>query len=517
MQTQPDPRSIAFTLNGQSCQAEAGTSLMAAMLNAGQGTTRTSVCGEARSALCGMGVCQECRVEVDGLRRLACQTPVRPGMVVQRLGAGTAPTIPGTTAPDTPKAPTQPATCDVLVLGAGPAGLHAALAAAESGAQVVLVDDNPLPGGQIWRQRPGQPSAAQPLTEQLDALPNIQRHSGTRALAFPAPGQVLLEGPGGAWVQSYGKLILCSGARERLLPFPGWTLPGVTGAGALQALVKAGTDVRGQRVVVAGSGPLLLAVADTLRRQGAQVPLVAEQAGFSTMARTAAALWRWPSKWLQAAQLFTPAWTAGAVVVQALGHGKLEAVRVRQGGREWELECERLACGYGLVPHNALARLAGCQVDSQGAVTVDKQQATSVAGVWAAGELTGIGGSERARVQGRIAGYAATGQTARAQALRGERQHWQAFSDTLARGFVLGDAVRQLAHDDTILCRCEDVTVGEVRHASGWQEAKLQSRCGMGPCQGRVCGTAAQTLWGWDTPLPREPVAPVRIASLLER
>lgn len=508
-----EPARAAFTLNGQPCTADHGTSLMAAMINAGQATTRTSVCGEARSALCGMGVCQECRVTVDGLRRLACQTPVREGMRVQRLDGSEPVPQP---LPSASARQTMPH-CDVLILGAGPAGLEAALAAAASGARVMLVDDNPLPGGQIWRQRPGVPSeAAQPM-QQLDALPHVTRHGSTRAVSFPAAGQVLLEAPDSAWVQSYDKLILCSGARERLLPFPGWTLPGVTGAGALQALVKAGTDVQGQRVVVAGSGPLLLAVAHTLRAHGARVPQVAEQAPWGAMVRAATTLWRWPGKLVQAARLHTTAWQPGTVVVRALGTERLEAVRLRQGGREWEQACERLACGYGLVPNNALARLAGCTVDAAGAVVVNREMATSTTGVWAAGELTGIGGSERARVQGRIAGYAATGQAERAHALAGELRHWQAFADTLAHRFALGDSVRQLADDNTVLCRCEDVTVGAVRHAGGWQQAKLQTRCGMGPCQGRTCATAAQTLWGWDTPAPREPVVPVRIDSLLQR
>ncbi|MDT8991273.1 FAD-dependent oxidoreductase [Curvibacter sp. APW13] len=508
-----EPARVAFTLNGQACTADHGISLMAAMANAGQATTRISVGGEARSALCGMGVCQECRVTVDGQRRLACQTPVCEGMVVQRLDGNEPVPQP------LPSAPAGQATahCDVLVLGAGPAGLEAAQAAAEAGAQVVLVDDNPLPGGQIWRQRPGAPSEAHALTRRIDAQRTIERHSATRAVSFPAPGQVLLEGPDSAWVQSYQHLILCSGARERLLPFPGWTLPGVTGAGALQALVKAGTQVAGQRVVVAGSGPLLLAVAHTLREHGAQVPQVAEQAPWSAMIGTAAALWRWPGKLVQAARLHTAAWQPGTVVVRALGTERLEAVRLRQGAREWEQACDRLACGYGLVPNNALARLAGCTVDAADAVVVDSQMATSVAGIWAAGELTGPGGSERARVQGRMAGYAATGQTERAQNLRGELRRWQAFADTMAHGFALGESVRQLADDDTVLCRCEDLTVGEVRHAGGWQQAKLQTRCGMGPCQGRTCATAAQTLWGWETPAPREPVVPVRIDSLLQR
>ncbi len=524
---------VTLHIQGSSVQAPKGVSVMAAMANAALDTTRTSVCGTPRSALCGMGVCQECRVSINGQRRLACQTPVEDGMVVQALD-DTAPAEPAhaadkaadkavatTACPSTRPAPPPETTaptppCDVLVLGAGPAGLEAALAAAESGAQVLLVDDNPLPGGQIWRQRPGQPSPAQALAARIDALPQVRRCSGVRALGFPAPGQVLLEDAHRAWLQPYRALVLCSGARELLLPFPGWTLPGVTGAGGLQALVKAGTDVAKQRVVVAGSGPLLLAVAATLRGAGAQVPVVAEQAPWSALASAGAALWRWPSKAMQAAQLFTPAWRSATMVVQALGDERLQAVRLRQGGREWVQRCERLACGFGLVPNTELAQALGCALSPERAVVVDALQATSLPGVWAAGECTGIGGSERARVQGRIAGYAASGHAAQARAAAAALPRWQAFANTVQRAFALGDAVRGLADDATVLCRCEDVAVGDVRAARGWVDAKLHSRCGMGPCQGRVCGAAAHTLWGWAPPAPQMPVAPARIDSLLQ-
>ncbi|MGQ0709057.1 MAG: FAD-dependent oxidoreductase [Rhodoferax sp.] len=404
-----------------------------------------------------------------------------------------------------------------MVLGAGPAGLEAAWAAAQSGAQVLLVDDNPLPGGQIWRQRPGQPSPAQALAAALDALPHLRRLSGTRALAFPAPGQVLLEDAHRAWLQPYRALVLSSGARELLLPFPGWTLPGVTGAGGLQALVKAGTDVAKQRVVVGGSGPLLLAVAATLRTAGAQVPVVAEQATWSTLLATGAALWRWPSKAMQAARLATPALRPGTVVVRAFGQDRLEGVRLRQGTREWDQPCDRLACGFGLLPNTELAQARGCALTPERTVAVDALQATSVPGVWAAGECTGIGGSERARVQGRIAGYAAAGQGAQAQAAARHLPRWQAFADTVQRGFALGPAVRARADDAPVRCRCADVPLGALRGARGWVDAKLHTRCGMGPCQGRVCGAAAQALWGWAPPAPQAPVAPARIDSLLQQ
>ena len=162
---------------------------------------------------------------------------------------------------------------DLLIIGAGPAGLAAALAAAPSDARIVLLDDNPLAGGQIWRDGPqaSLPAQARRLRQRMAACSNIRHHAQTRVIACVAPKQLLVESPEQGWQIRYDKLILCTGARELLLPFPGWTLPGVTGAGGLQALIKGGLPVQGERLVIAGSGPLLLASAATAKKHGAQV------------------------------------------------------------------------------------------------------------------------------------------------------------------------------------------------------------------------------------------------------
>lgn len=406
--------------------------------------------------------------------------------------------------------------CDVLILGAGPAGLAAAQAAVGSGLSIVLVDDNPLPGGQIWRNGPGFPSEAQARSQVLAQQHNLQLHSGTRFVAVHGPQQLLLENAQGAWVQTYQKLIICSGARELLLPFPGWTLPGVTGAGGLQALIKGGVPVAGQRVVVAGSGPLLLAVAHTARSAGAQVLRVAEQAHASTLLALTAGLWRWPGKLVQAAGLASAAYRPNSQVIEALGTHQLEAVRIRQGQREYLLECERLACGYGLVPSTELAQALGMALTAEKAIGVDTWQGSSLPDHYAAGECTGIGGCEKALAQGAIAGYAATGQNQQAQALWQERARWEAFADHV-RQHLQADvrAVKNLLRPDTVVCRCEDVRVVELARFSSWIDAKLHTRCGMGPCQGRICGAAATKLWAWEAPPVRQLLSPVRIGSLL--
>ncbi|HEX5697961.1 MAG TPA: FAD/NAD(P)-binding oxidoreductase [Rhodoferax sp.] len=410
---------------------------------------------------------------------------------------------------------------DILIIGAGPAGLAAALAAAPSGARIMVLDDNIAPGGQIWRDGPAAalPAQALRLREAVARCANVQVRCGTRVISVVGTNALLLEDAEHGWTQHFDRLILCTGARELLLPFPGWTLPGVTGAGGLQALIKAGLPVRGERIVIAGSGPLLLAAAATARKAGARVQRVAEQASLGHVAAFAAQLRRWPSKALQALTLADPSYRAGTQLVAAHGQQQVESVQLRQAGRTSSIACERLASGFGLVPNTQLGQLLGCALSpSNGAaqaVKVDALQATSVPGIFAAGECTGFGGSERALAQGKIAGLAAINETRAAQAFWPERDRWEAFAGLLNHHFALDPALRQMPRADTLVCRCEDVTHGALSRCSGWMDAKLHNRCGMGACQGRVCGDAAQFLYGWTPPVPRPPLSPARISTLL--
>ena len=414
--------------------------------------------------------------------------------------------------------------CDLLIVGAGPAGMAAALAAAPTGMAITIVDDNIHPGGQIWRDGPGVqlPPLARQHRDALARHPNIRLLCGTRVVGLggpAAPGDaptLLLEDAERGWVQHSQRLILCNGARELLLPFPGWTLPGVTGAGGLQALIKGGLSVKGQRIVVAGTGPLLLAAADTARKAGAQVIRIAEQAPWQALAAFTLQLPRWPAKALQATTLLNRHWRTSSHVLQALGQGQLESVQMQRGNSHETLTCDRLACGFGLVPNTQMGQLLGCTLNNRLGLQVDSLMATSVPHVYAAGECTGFGGSERALAQGAIAGYAAAGDTARAQALRPTLARWQGFADLLHTQFQLSDAVRQLAKPDTLVCRCEDVPLRELQARTGWIDAKLHTRCGMGACQGRVCGDATQALFGWIPAPPRHLLAPVRIGTLAQ-
>ncbi len=405
---------------------------------------------------------------------------------------------------------------DILIVGAGPAGMAAALAAAPSGASIALLDDNPAAGGQIWRDGPlvTLPAVARQQRQALAEAANIDLHNGVRVIAAPGGKRLLLEDEQQGHLVGYDKLIVCTGARELLLPFPGWTLPGVTGAGGLQALIKGGMPMADQRLVIAGSGPLLLACAATARVAGARLLRIAEQAPLSALAGFAARLPRWPGKASQAVRLSDRCYRSGTHVLAALGTDRLEAVRLSRNGKVSEMACDRLACGFGLIPNTELAQVLGCALDSR-AIRVDAYQTTTLTDYFAAGECTGFGGSELARSEGRIAGHAAIGEIKQAKAHFAERAHWQGFADLLARTFRLDSRLKDLADPQTLVCRCEDVPYSAMAGHSSWIEAKLESRCGMGACQGRICGAASDILFGWQPPKPRQPISPARIATLM--
>ena len=269
---------------------------------------------------------------------------------------------------------------DVLVVGGGPAGLAAAVCAAECGLHVGLVDDNPALGGQIWRGEAGNAaSEASDWYARLHAA-GVRVLCGTRVFHQPEPEILLAESPDGALELKYKKLILATGARERFLPFPGWTLPNVMGAGGLQALVKSGLPIAGKRVVVAGSGPLLLAVAAYLRQHGAEIRIICEQASWSTLAGFGLSLLRQPEKVRQGfalrKQLAGIPFAPNSWPVSARGQAAIEEVVISQAGKSKTIPCDYLACGFHLVPNSELAVLLGCRVRDD-LVEVDEYQQTS--------------------------------------------------------------------------------------------------------------------------------------------
>jgi NADPH-dependent 2,4-dienoyl-CoA reductase/sulfur reductase-like enzyme len=405
---------------------------------------------------------------------------------------------------------------EVLIIGGGAAGLAAAVSASTK--KVLLVDDNPKLGGQIWRAELGKVNSpeARKLIETLD-----QKRVSVlnRASVFAKSGDrtLLAETPQGTVELQFEKLILAVGARERFLPFPNWTLPNIFGAGGLQALVKNGFSVENKRVVVAGTGPLLLVVAEYLKSKGAEVLLIAEQTSRAKLARFGLGLISQPKKIAQALSLQTKLlgirYLTNAFISSAEGNGKLEAVELTQNGKTTRIECDMLACGFHLVPQLETAQMLGCKVES-GFVEVDDFQRTSIADIYCAGETTGIGGVEKSLIEGKIAGYAAVGESAKAESLFPQRLKTQQFAGKLNEAFALRKELKTLADDNTIVCRCEDVRFEAVKSYTSFREAKLQTRCGMGSCQGRICGAATEFLFDWKNESVRTPILPVKLEDL---
>jgi thioredoxin reductase/bacterioferritin-associated ferredoxin len=421
-------------------------------------------------------------------------------------------------------------TCDVAVVGAGPAGLAAAVAARRAGADVVLIDAYGAPGGQIWRRRydAGVDAVARDGRHALRALAatSVRVLSGRSVWGVEAPRTLLLDGPPGR-VEA-GAVVLATGAFDRPVAFPGWTLPGVLTAGAAQSLAKGQGVLPGRRVLLAGAGPFLLPVARQLASQGAEVVAVAEATRRRDWLRAAPRMARhWDRLAAYAgyrARVRRIAW--GQVIVRAEGDGRVESATLAACGPDWApvagtertFSVDAVCTAYGFVPDVALARALGCELEGD-AVAHDDAMQTSVAGVYAAGEAAGVGGAELATVEGEIAGRAAAGAPVGPSERRAKLAD---FARILADLFDPRPGLDRLAGPDTVICRCEDVTAAEIDAAVAGGATtpaalKIVSRCGQGPCQGRVCERlVAARLPARERFSARAPVAPVPLAALID-
>ncbi len=510
---------VELRVDGRPAAVEAGITVAAALANTGVSACRESVSGESRGVLCAMGTCFECRVTIDGVaHRRACVELVRDGMdVVTRSSEFRVSSC---------EFRVEAIECDVAVVGAGPAGIAAACRAAESGVRTVLLDEGWTPGGQIHRRLPGSdaPEAARGWLERLASSGASVRSSSSVYDAWREGDLFRLRAEsqtGEALDLRAKRVVVATGARELFLPFPGWTLPGVMGAGAAQALWKSGASMAGKTAVVAGSGPLLLAVAASLTKAGARVALVAEQTGAAALARFTAELLRFPGKLAEAVRyrsafLGVP-YRTGTWVAEAKGAGRLEGVGLTDGRARFDLPCDLAAVAYGLVPNGELARLLGCAT-RRGCVEVDALQQTRVPGVFCAGEPCGVAGVEVAVAEGEIAGLAAAGAVAKPREVRrlsAERERGRRLAAAMHRAFRPRPELRDLPRPEDIVCRCEDTRLSALSSCGSLREAKLSSRAGMGPCQGRICGPALSFLFGWDSDTVRPPVKPAALGSLV--
>jgi thioredoxin reductase len=559
---------VSFTFEGRSLEGRHGESLASALIAAGIRSFRRTRTGAERGIFCGMGVCQDCLVEVDGqANQRACMVKLDRSMTVRRESFGRELSRPAAGAPPRTIESIPEEKPELLVIGAGPGGLSAAIAARRAGARVLVVDERSLPGGQYFKQIAVPSDAVAPPDRQHDegrrlierALEaGVQIRSGVDIWgAFPP---LTLAGTEAGQIRIFhpGRLIVATGAYERGVPIPGWTLPGVMTTGAAQTLWRSYRRLPGKRVLVAGNGPLNLQVASELARGGAEIAAVVEIAEVPLL-RSLAPLARMLG-------------TSPRLVIDGLGYrGRLGMARVpvlygsaiaridkaadgltvhvarigRDAGPSAQVFSVDAVClGYGFHPSNEMLRALGCEHQFNSArgqfttrLSPDASGRTTVPNVFALGDCTGLGGARAALAEGTLVGIAAAadlghaiggGLAAERDAARRALARHRRFQSALWQLYAAPALGLELAAPDTVLCRCEEVTVGQIHAvlAEGCPsigELKRTSRAGMGACQGRYCGPILSALMaerlGRDPDeelrfAPRMPIKPIAVADI---
>lgn len=535
---EPDGDWIAFDFEGSPVPALPGESLAAALTAAGHMGLRQAGAEDRRGIFCGMGACQECLVEIDGRGgQRACMTKVVAGMDVRRHDPAISTLAALAARPDSDPAVQ---TCDIAIIGAGPAGLAAARLLASNGIAPVVIDERDLPGGQFFKplapshrfRRGGgdaQFTAGRHLVSEVLALgTDIRSGQTVWQAASTAKGGVSLGilAPNGAYVLEARAVLVATGAYERPHHVPGWTLPGVMTAGAAQTLARAYRVSPGQRVLVAGNGPLNWQVALELARGGGNVVAVLESASPSRVGNIAAALGMLranPGLALAGARMrlalarFGIPLIEGMEVVALEGAGQVERVVARPVGGHGAtqvFEVDAACLGYGFTPSVELVRMVGgaVAVDPNTGYPVPVLDADGRAGMhplWVAGDAGGIGGSQVAQAQGALAAAAMLDFLKPSPPLRNQGRPDEAglararsFQKHLWSLFATPQPASQ-PDPETIICRCENVTAATIAtmREAGVRDLgslKRQTRLGMGRCQGRYCAGAALKLLKGD-------------------
>ena len=460
---------------------------------------------------------------------------------------------------------------EIAIVGAGPAGLAAALEASTAGAEVVLIDEYPTLGGHYYKQVPEAFRLKKLQAESEEYVEGVEMVTQVKASTVEVLSNTLVWSVFGGGILGLHRanrteelkprqLILAPGAQEAPVAFPGWTLPGVMMGGAAQALMVTQRVLPGRRAVLAGVGPLQLKVASQLLEAGGAVLDILEASSTPpvSMENALRSFGHWAKMrqgmkyWLALKKARTP-YHHSHVPVRALGTEQLEAVVIAQVDADWRVvpgtertvEADLLCLSYGFVPASQLTRLLGCRLGYYGraggwVTWHDADQQTSIPGVYVAGEVGGIGGAEVALEEGRIAGLAAARALGKS-AKNGSKQeaqyrkrlsHAREFAEVTAGMMQLKPAIADLVTPETILCRCENVTAKQVTETlDGDQDCtlrgvKIHTRAGMGPCQGRMCSHLIVRLIARKTGKPFEavqpdtaqaPVKPVPLRALVAR
>lgn len=448
-----------------------------------------------------------------------------------------------------------PRVSPLTIIGAGPAGITAARSAAEAGVDVTIIDDNPLPGGQYYRQSPPEFKFSNPLdavSGRADAsaiLPKLA-HPKIRAIyntqvwgVFDQRTLALADHQQSSLIQS-DRIILATGTYDRPLAFPGWTLPGILGAGATLRMIKTQWVLPGKRVLLAGLGPLQLALADALLKLGAKVVCVAEAANpFDSWQQLPKFLGHWDR--LVEAYTYMAALRKHKVpllyhhaIIEATGKDQVESAKIARldqdgvpiPGTEKQLEVDAVCLGYGLLPSFQLAAALGCELryDNHLRWYAPKHNAnmeTTQPGIFVAGDVTDISGSKVAILEGQIAGLTAAHQLGFLNESALEKQLTPAFAklkqlnrlaDALQTIYAIRPGLSRLAKDDTLLCRCEEVTCAQVKQAiaegaNDLHQVKLHTRSGMGYCQSRFCSVLIAPFIAENTGQPLSAIQPFTI------
>ena len=457
----------------------------------------------------------------------------------------------------------------LAIVGGGPAALSAAVQAAKLGVSSIVLDENPQLGGQIYRQPAfkivDEEQRGKHYREGKQILADVARFSdkidvSNDSLVWGYFGQKELAvlHNGRPELLKAQQLLIATGAYDRPIPFPGWTLPGVFTAGGVQIMIKSQRVLPGGRFLLAGSGPLQLAVADQLLEAGAKVVAVVEATSTMRMMRSLPSLLRQPGlvfegfNYITKFSLHRVPYIRSHVIVRALGSERVEQAVIAAVDENWEplagtertFDADAICLGYGLIPNIDLTRLCGCAHEYNHTLggwkpTHNEHMESTVPGVFVAGDGCGIGGVYVAIQQGKLAAiYGAnnlgllddSAADKLAKPIRSKLSALQKFEMALGELYSLENGIYTLATDDTVICRCEEVKLRDIREAihsgaSHVDDIKRRTRSGMGYCQGRMCGSSLQGIVESELNLRPEdaghlksrlPIKPVPITALLD-
>jgi glycine/D-amino acid oxidase-like deaminating enzyme/bacterioferritin-associated ferredoxin len=554
---QQSPNTTRLMVDGEAIRAVPGESIAAALTAAGRLKLHEDRHGAARGLFCGMGVCFECRISVNnGPAQRACLTKVTPGMKVRTLRYKER--LPDRGAvPEAREA--EVINCDVLIVGAGPAGMSAALVLAEADMSVVVVDERQDAGGQYFKQRIDVVAPAPAAdTQYRDGAVMIEslRESGARLISAATVWGAFRDATNGLEICatteacSYQirpkQLIVASGAYESAPPFPGWTLPGVMTTGAAQSLVRAYRVGPAKKVLIAGNGPLNLQLACELINGGVNVVAVAESSVAAVPYRLPAALgmlfsspqlcWQGLNYLRDLRKHGVPLYYAHHIV-RAGGNDVVENGTIAKidsrgevvAGKEKTFDIDAICLGYTLQPSGEILRTLGCKqrLGATGVLIADRDSngQTNIPGVFSIGDGAVLGGARVAMEEGRLAASALLNRPVTDHDRRQLNRH-RKFQRSLWATYRAPDV--SVATPDTLVCRCESVSRHTITSLidSGVHDfgtLKRMSRAGMGVCQGRYCQkTIARLLveatgkspGDTDLFVSRVPVKPVTIGTV---